>query len=610
MTLGAVWSYAEQGWGGYWAWDPVENTSLLVWLAALVALHAAPGSPHADRYVVAPWVVAVFGAALNRSGATPSVHSFAEQAAVGWWLSGIGVATAVAAVALVRRRRRRGAVRTRSTLVATVLHRRRRTARRRRRARAAAHRPARPTDPTPSAASSTAGPSVRWHCWLCPLLVRHVRRRRGWTAVAHAGTLVFLAGIGATTFDRVDTVPVAADATIDAAGVAVTNHGVDVVPGPRDDADSVVASLTVGGHHMSPSLVVYRANGGRLAESDLDPGLVYDTQVLLDDADDAGGVIVTVYRRPFVWLVWLGAALITVGTLGAAVRRRTPTRDPSRGRNHRQPNRGDTAYPEWSHAYRRPRQPSGRAPAGQRPVLVRQRPQVQALPQAHRGSRAARRGLADAVRARRTSDGRRTPTPASRSSWDEPRVKSPEIIERMRHAGTVAAEILVARRRVRASPASPPTRSTSTCTACTSSATPTRRRSTTTAIPKSVCTSVNEVICHGIPDSRRLARRRHHQPRRHRLHRRRPRRHQRHVLRRRRRPGEQGAGQGHRRVHVARHRGRAAGPAGERHRQGDRGPRQGAPLRRGARRSSVTASASSSTPTSRSCTTTTRGRPR
>ena len=37
MTLGAVWSYAEQGWGGYWAWDPVENTSLLVWLAALVA---------------------------------------------------------------------------------------------------------------------------------------------------------------------------------------------------------------------------------------------------------------------------------------------------------------------------------------------------------------------------------------------------------------------------------------------------------------------------------------------------------------------------------------------------------------------------------------------
>ncbi len=326
MTLGAVWSYAEQGWGGYWAWDPVENTSLLVWLAALVALHAAPGSPHADRYVVAPWVVAVFGAALNRSGATPSVHSFAEQAAVGWWLSGIGVATAVAAAALVRRRGRRGAVRTRSTLVATVL------------IGAVALLVAagvlvpllidlladRPNAVRGEFYSRTVGPLA---LLAVPALVRHVRRRGGWTAVAHAGTLVLLAGIGATTFDRVDTVPVAADATIHAAGVAVTNHGVDVVPGPRDDADSVVASLTVGGHRMSPSLVVYRANGGRLAESDLDTGLVYDTQVLLDDADDAGGVIVTVYRRPFVWLVWFGAALVTVGTLGAAVRRRTPTRD-------------------------------------------------------------------------------------------------------------------------------------------------------------------------------------------------------------------------------------------------------------------------------------------
>ena len=53
--------------------------------------------------------------------------------------------------------------------------------------------------------------------------------------------------------------------------------------------------------------------------------------------------------------------------------------------------------------------------------------------------------------------------------------------------------------------------------------------------PKSLCTSVNEVICHGIPDDRALRRRRHRQPRRHDLPRRRPRRHQRHLPRRRRR---------------------------------------------------------------------------
>ena len=70
MTLGAAWSYMEQGWGGYWAWDPVENTSLLVWMAALVAIHAAPRSlpPLALATIVAPWTLAVLGGALVRSG--------------------------------------------------------------------------------------------------------------------------------------------------------------------------------------------------------------------------------------------------------------------------------------------------------------------------------------------------------------------------------------------------------------------------------------------------------------------------------------------------------------------------------------------------------------
>jgi len=77
MTLGAAWSYVEQGWGGYWAWDPVENTSLLVWLGAVVALHAAPRARPAAAVAlcVAPWLLAVAGAALTRSGRTPSVHA-------------------------------------------------------------------------------------------------------------------------------------------------------------------------------------------------------------------------------------------------------------------------------------------------------------------------------------------------------------------------------------------------------------------------------------------------------------------------------------------------------------------------------------------------------
>ena len=99
--------------------------------------------------------------------------------------------------------------------------------------------------------------------------------------------------------------------------------------------------------------------------------------------------------------------------------------------------------------------------------------------------------------------------------------------------------------------------------------------------------------------------RRHRQPRRHRLPRRRARRHQRHVLRRRRRRREPPPGAGHRGVHVAAASSAVhAGPAGQRHRPGHRGPRQAATTTAWCGRSSATASASSSTPTCRSTTTT------
>ena len=113
-------------------------------------------------------------------------------------------------------------------------------------------------------------------------------------------------------------------------------------------------------------------------------------------------------------------------------------------------------------------------------------------------------------------------------------VRTPDEIERMRRAGAVAAEILL-RSAATSARASPPTRSTRSSTTRPSAAAATPARSTTAGFPKSVCTSVNEVICHGIPDTRRSRRRRHRQHRRHGLLRRRPRRHLGHVLRRRRR---------------------------------------------------------------------------
>ncbi len=112
MLAGAHWAYVELGWGGYWAWDPVENTALLPWLAVTVLLHAARGSrterPPASRVAVAglaslPFVLALLGSLLTRSGATSSVHAFAEARAIGRALAVVVVVVVVAVLVLLRR---------------------------------------------------------------------------------------------------------------------------------------------------------------------------------------------------------------------------------------------------------------------------------------------------------------------------------------------------------------------------------------------------------------------------------------------------------------------------------------------------------------------------
>ena len=147
MTAGAHWAYVELGWGGYWAWDPVENGALLPWLAgiaflhsALVAVRHAPGressATRSHRAVhglaFLAFGLSLLGAFLTRSGTTASVHAFAEARAVGRVLLAALVVTAVALVALSVRRRgprpdpiqpatRAGAVRVNNALLLAVI---------------------------------------------------------------------------------------------------------------------------------------------------------------------------------------------------------------------------------------------------------------------------------------------------------------------------------------------------------------------------------------------------------------------------------------------------------------------------------------------------------
>lgn len=86
IVLGARWAYAELGWGGYWAWDPVENASLLPWLTGTLLLHTGMtyrGKPRLRLasviVVMTTYALVLFGTFLTRSGVISSVHAFGES---------------------------------------------------------------------------------------------------------------------------------------------------------------------------------------------------------------------------------------------------------------------------------------------------------------------------------------------------------------------------------------------------------------------------------------------------------------------------------------------------------------------------------------------------
>ncbi len=112
ILVGAWWAYLELGWGGYWAWDPVENSSFIPWLVGTAFVHSAIIQARRDMYrawnvllVALTFALTVFATFVTRSGLIQSVHAFAESP-IGWYYLGyIGLVLAVT-VGLVLARRR------------------------------------------------------------------------------------------------------------------------------------------------------------------------------------------------------------------------------------------------------------------------------------------------------------------------------------------------------------------------------------------------------------------------------------------------------------------------------------------------------------------------
>ncbi len=86
LLLGARWAYLELGWGGYWAWDPVENAAFMPWLAATAFIHSVMIQEKKGMLkkwnmslIIITFFLSIFGTFITRSGIISSVHSFAQS---------------------------------------------------------------------------------------------------------------------------------------------------------------------------------------------------------------------------------------------------------------------------------------------------------------------------------------------------------------------------------------------------------------------------------------------------------------------------------------------------------------------------------------------------
>ena len=107
QLLGSHWAYVEVGWGGYYAWDPVENAALMPWLAATAFLHSVMIQEKRGMLkvwnvllVIIAFSLALFGTFLTRSGVVNSIHSFTQSSIGPWFLAFIAV-TVAASLAIV-----------------------------------------------------------------------------------------------------------------------------------------------------------------------------------------------------------------------------------------------------------------------------------------------------------------------------------------------------------------------------------------------------------------------------------------------------------------------------------------------------------------------------
>ncbi|MDO9085581.1 MAG: heme lyase CcmF/NrfE family subunit [Anaerolineaceae bacterium] len=110
LILGSRWAYDVLGWGGYWAWDPVENAAFMPWLSGTAFLHSVMIQEKRGLFkrwnmilVILTYSLVIFGTFLTRSGVLSSVHAFAQSAIGPMFFIFIGVSFIISLALLIKR---------------------------------------------------------------------------------------------------------------------------------------------------------------------------------------------------------------------------------------------------------------------------------------------------------------------------------------------------------------------------------------------------------------------------------------------------------------------------------------------------------------------------
>ena len=356
LALGGAWAYVELGWGGWYAWDPVENIALIPWLLLMTGAHVQPSHPIARWTTILVWPTVLAGAAMTRTSQRTSVHTFANADELArylwpltivatllviihqidrhapaehppptrrlWPLVLIGYSAFVVALGTFRPfvpgDGTDGSFYTRFLFPAAVIG-----------AAAMGIAPRRASVGRISiesiigaaiglAITAGTGTTNWWQLVLAAAIGVGVvttlagAHRSTPRTLAHLGMILVLAGALGGTASSSLTFQLNEGDSREFEGYEIRNDGIEFVDGP---APVIIATFTVGDDQLQPSITVFPERGLRLPEVATRRWLHEDLQLILRDADDDGGVVVTANVEPLTQAVWLGVLLLVIGVL-------------------------------------------------------------------------------------------------------------------------------------------------------------------------------------------------------------------------------------------------------------------------------------------------------